>query len=276
MENGTNSIPNEAGVESVDTSNVVESAPAWTSQTPQREAAPAQATEDDSNNSDENGDNADANANASENTDENNDDNGDAAATNDATYQPQYTPEQIVELAKRADYQPAEVQADFVDELGNFDPQKFGEFMRANNENVFNQAIQAANARTQLTQIETDTWGAVESKYPEITENPTIKSALRGARTQDVINGGDGDLERIAADIIGPMRQNKIDAVESVNRQVTEQKKLETFTPTNAAPDRAEPSLMSQLKSAVANGESEKAKSIRHAIRKERINANNS
>lgn len=268
MENGqenTSNIPNEANVPTVDESNVVESAPAWTSETPKRESpAPAENPA---------GDGGEATATQTPT---------DGAAADDTTVipdepveKPLYTPEEINKLAEAADYRPGEIEVTFVDELGNFDPQAFGEFMKQNNQNVFNQAINAANARGQLVQIENDTWAGIKKDFPEVAGNETLTSALRGARIQDLLAGGDGDLNRLAKDIVGPIRENRIKAVEDTNRQITEQKKLETFKPENAAPEKAEPTLMSQLQQAVASGDTQRAHTLRHAIRKERISANN-
>ena len=269
---GQSNIPNEAGVPSVDTSNVVETAPVYTGAGPQRESVTPAPTTDE--NAEGKGDDVKEDA---PNTDVTDDGAGKdtTTVTDDTAYQPKYTPEQITELAKQADYQPGEVEITFVDELGNFDPVAFGEFMKQNNQSVFNQAINAGKARSELTQIEGDTWSAVEKNFPEIAGNDSLTKALRGARIQDVLAGGDGDLQRIAKDIVGPIRDNKIKAVEDVNKTITEQKKLDTFTPDNAAPERAEPTLMQQLQSAVVSGDTAKAQALRHAIRKERIDANN-
>lgn len=266
MENGTPTssapeIPNAAGVPTVDTSNVVETPPAWTSDTPQREAqAPV---EGDGQGEGEETQGGEGGQPAGE------------TQVETPAYQPKYTPEQIEQLAKQADYVPQEVEINFLDELGNFDPQKFGEFMAENNKNIFNQALQAGNARTQLTQVEQDTWAHVEKDFPEIAGNDTLTKALRGARIQDIIAGGDGDLTRLATDIVGPIRDNRIKAVEDANQNITDQKKLETFTPEGASTEAPTLSLMQQLQVAVQSGDTQKATSLRHAIRKERINANN-
>lgn len=252
-------IPNAAGVPTVDTSNVVETPPAWTSETPQREAqAPAGEGDGEGTQGGEGGQPAEG-----------------ATPPEAPAYQPKYTPEEIQELAKRADYIPQEVEINFLDELGNFDPQKFGEFMAQNNQNIFNQALQAGNARTQLTQVEQDTWAHVEKDFPEISGNDTLTKALRGARIQDLIAGGDGDLTRLATDIVGPIRDSRIKAVEDANQNITDQKKLETFTPEGASTEAPTLTLMQQLQTAVQSGDTQKATSLRHAIRKERINANN-
>lgn len=266
MENGTPTssapeIPNAAGVPTVDTSNVVETPPAWTSDTPQREAqAPVEGDGEGEGEGTQGGEGGQP-----------------AGETQVETpaYQPKYTPEQIEQLAKQADYVPQEVEINFLDELGNFDPQKFGEFMAENNKNIFNQALQAGNARTQLTQVEQDTWAHVEKDFPEIAGNDTLTKALRGARIQDIIAGGDGDLTRLATDIVGPIRDNRIKAVEDANQNITDQKKLGTFTPEGASTEAPTLSLMQQLQVAVQSGDTQKATSLRHAIRKERINANN-
>lgn len=123
--------------------------------------------------------------------------------------------------------------------------------------------------------MEADTWSGIKEAYPEIADNSTLTNALKGARIQDLLAGGDGDLNRLASDIVGPIRENRIKAVEEVNKTLTDQKKLETFTPENAAPETQPVSLMGQLQAAVAAGDSAAAQALRHAIRKERINANN-
>lgn len=270
MENGqaaptSQEIPNSAGVPSEDTSNVVESAPAWTSETPARETQTAA-----------NGEGEGDGAGDGEGSGEGQGDPNAAAANPEVpAFQPKYTPEQIQQLADQADYRPQEVDINFLDELGNFDPQKFGEFMAENNKQVFNQALQAGNARTQLTQVESDTWAHVEKDFPEIAGNDTLTKALRGARIQDIIAGGDGDLSRLATDIVGPIRENRIKAVEDANKTITDAKKLETFTPEGASVEAPSLSLMQQLSVAVQSGDTAKAQTLRHAIRKERINGNN-
>lgn len=175
------------------------------------------------------------------------------------------------ELLDAQKYQAEEVTLDFYDEYGNIDQAKFGEFLQQNNQKVFEQATQAAMAKVEAQQIEEKLWNDVYTNYGEIKDNPALETALRGARIQDMVAGGDGDLTRLAKEIVAPIRQNKIKAIEDVNRSITEQKKLETFTPDAATPAPAAVPLMTQLKQALDAGDSERAQTLRHAIRKERI-----
>lgn len=123
-------IPNAASVPTVDTSNVIESAPAWTSATPQREAAPAAAVTEDTTE-----DVTQTEATPAPETQPD--------ITPAAPAVPTYSAEQVTKLANAVEYTPGEITVNFVDELGNFDPQAFGEFMQQREAEVFNKAIEA-------------------------------------------------------------------------------------------------------------------------------------
>lgn len=184
--------------------------------------------------------------------------------------------ERLAELAKASNYNPADTELDILDEFGNLDATKFGDFMRKNNESVFTQAVGAVQARNQAEQIENNAWNAVHEAYPELVENPSLEKAIRGARIQDLINGGKGDLNELAKGIVGPLRDNKIKAVEEVNRTIKKQENLGAAKPTTAQPEKVAPSLMTQLRTAITNGDNQAAQKIRHAILKERIYGKNS
>lgn len=180
--------------------------------------------------------------------------------------------EELAELQQLTQYQPDEMEVDLVDEYGYIDPAKLQNFMAENNQRVFEKAVTAVKAQQRAETIETKTWERLHNDYPELKENPTLETALRGARIADMVAGGDGDLRRIAQDFMKPIRDNKVKAVEDVNRKITQQESLETFTPETASPEeKPAPSLMSQLQTALRNGDQEEAQRLRHAIRKERI-----
>lgn len=185
--------------------------------------------------------------------------------------QPFLTREDLETLAKAQSYQPSEVDVDIFDEFGSLDPAKFAAFMIENNQRVMQQATNAVETNARYERIETQAWESVKSNYPEISDNPTLEQAVRGARIQDILSGGDGDLNRLAKSFIDPIRRGKIQAVEDTNRQVTEQEQLQTFRSDNAVPAPAAKPLMNQLREALAAGDTERANHLRHAIRKERI-----
>lgn len=181
------------------------------------------------------------------------------------------TAAELEELRKKSQYQAAEIEADLLDEYGYVDPKKLEGFLAENNKRVFEQAVQAMEARQEAKEIETKTWESIYKKYPEVKEKESLEKALRGARIADIVAGGDGDITRIATEFMAPIRDSKVAAIESVNRKISEQKSLETNVQEAATPERPAPSLMSQLKSALASGDTAKAQQVRNAIRMQRI-----
>lgn len=159
---------------------------------------------------------------------------------------------------------------DLTDEYGNFDVNKFMQYQRDRDQKILEHAMNVSTAREEAIQAENAAWDKVYEAYPEIKDH-NLDNALRGARIQDITAGGDGDLARLAKDLAAPFRAAKIKAVEDANKAVEEAESLETFKPSNATPPQEAPSLMSQLQTAVRDGDSELASQLRHAIRKERI-----
>lgn len=182
--------------------------------------------------------------------------------------------ERLKQLHEATVYKPLETSLEILDEFGNLDQTKFETFMRENNKNVFSQAISAVNANNEAIEIENKAWDAVHKQYPEMNE--TLEKAVRGARVQDLINGGKGDLMELAKGIVGPIRDNKIKAIEDTNRVEREKSALSTIKPSNETPSAQAPSLIQQLKTAISNGNREGAQAIRHAILKEQIYGKNS
>lgn len=177
----------------------------------------------------------------------------------------------LKELNEASKYQPKDTNFDILDEYGALDPTKFQAFMAENNQNVFNQATNSVLSKLQAEKLENDMWEDVNTKYPELKENENLKSALKGARIQDLISGGKGDLNELAKGIVGTIRDNKVKAIESVNKTITKQESLSSFKPSVAQTEKVPTSLMTQLKQAMSNGDAETANRIRHEIRKERI-----
>ena len=252
-------VPNELGVPGADNTNVVESAPIDTS-TPDETTAPEV----------EETPTEEVPAETSEAP----------AEETHAEAAPAETPEEelrlptidhIKAMQEAQDYQPsAEVEVDILDEFGNLDPKKFQDFMTKNNQDIFEKATQAVEARSGAQAAEDAAWDKVHEVYPEIKEY-NLDAALRGARIQDITAGGDGDLARLARDLAGPFRQAKIKATEDINKVVEEAESLETLKPTEVTPPKEPLPLMAQLKAAVAEGDTETAQRLRHEIRKQRI-----
>lgn len=181
--------------------------------------------------------------------------------------------ERLRQLNEATTYKPTETPLEILDEFGNIDSSKFETFMAKNNENVFSQAINAVNAKNEVIEIETKAWEAVHKQYPEMNE--TLEKAVRGARVQDLINGGSGDLLELAKGIVGPIRESRIKAVEDTNRIEREKESLAAIKPSNESPAAQAPSLMQQLKIEISKGNREGAQRIRHAILKEQIYGKN-
>lgn len=179
--------------------------------------------------------------------------------------------ELLKRLSENSKYRPTDTNFDILDEYGALDPEKFQAFMAENNQNVFNQATNAVLTKLEAEKIEADAWGKVYTDYPELKENKSLESALKGARIQDLVSGGKGDLIELAKGIVGPIRDNKIKAVESANKTIKKQESLSSFKPNVAQIEKVPTSLMTQLKQAISDGDSDTANRIRHEIRKERI-----
>lgn len=245
-------VPNELGVPDADNTNIVESAPVDTStpdDTPaepaeEAEAAPAETVE------------APAETAPAEEVQE------------EELKLP--TIDNIKAINEAQNYQPEDVEIDILDDDGYLDPKKFQAFMAQNNQSIFEKATQSVEARKGAQAAEDAAWGQVHEAYPEIKDY-NLDKALRGARIQDITEGGDGDLARLARDLAAPYRTAKIEATEAANKSVEEVESLESLTPTTATPPKQAPSLMNQLSTAVANGDTETANRLRHAIRKARI-----
>lgn len=191
--------------------------------------------------------------------------------TEDTNTEEYLSAEQLAALRESSQYQPTDQEVDLTDEYGYIDPVKLQNFLAENNKRVFESAVRAVEARAEAERIETQAWEKIRQSYPELKENPNLEQALRGARIADLAAGGDGNIHRIAKDFMKPIRDSKVEAIESVNRNITQQKALETNVQESAAPERPAPSLMSQLRSALNAGDHAKAQEIRNAIRMERI-----
>lgn len=179
--------------------------------------------------------------------------------------------ESILDLMGQQKYQETETNIDIFDEYGNLDPQKFASFLAENNKNVAEKAVSMMTATSKAQEMEETAWDKVYTDNPELKDNPTLEKALRGARIQDLVDGGDGDLSRLAKDLVAPLRTSQIKAQEDVARTVEDQEALSVTTPKNATTEPVQKSNMVLLREAISAGDTDRANQIRHAIRKERI-----
>lgn len=251
-------VPNELGVPSADNNNIVESAPVDTSvveddsqlpqDAPAEEEAPVEAAPVENKTPEE--------------------------APTEAPEEEELslpTIDNIKAMQQAQAYQPgAEVEVDILDEFGNVDPAKFQAFMAKNNQDVYEKATQAIEARSSAQAAEDAAWDKVHEVYPEIKDN-NLDNALRGARIQDITAGGDGDLARLARELAAPFREAKIKATENANKTIEEAESLATLAPTTVTPPKEAKPLMTQLREALAGGDNETANRLRHEIRKQRI-----
>lgn len=254
-------IPNENGVPTVTNTNVVPSEPAYTGSEPQPEApapveAPVEAPTEEPTETVETP--TEAPTESVETPPE------------EPAHQP-ITAEHLQRLHEAQQLEPVTEAPDIFDDYGNVDPNKFNDYLNQRDARVFEQATYAATVREETQKTEQTAWDTVYSEYGEIKDNPALQNALRGARIQDLTAGGDGDLARLAKELVAPFRTAKIQATEAINKTVSEAEALETTKPTAATPPKEAPSLVHQLKAAIADGDTQRAQSIRHAIRKEQI-----
>lgn len=94
-----------------------------------------------------------------------------------------------------ADYLNNQPQAVQPDEDGYIDP------------NAFRQSvIQEVEQKLQFEKAEAKAWGAIETKYPEIANDPELKELVNAQRIADVAQGGAGNLGKIADKVVGKLK----------------------------------------------------------------------
>lgn len=182
------------------------------------------------------------------------------------------TVEDLEELDELSKVPSPDEAPDLTDEYGYVDPNKLMQYLEKRDQEVAEHAVKTFDARQRAERIEKETWDNVYKDFPEVKTNETLEKALRGARILDITSGGDGDLARLASELVKPLRDSKVEAIEDVNRKITQQESLANNVQAAAAPEPGPgPSLMSQLRTALADGDHGRAQEIRNAIRMERI-----
>jgi len=124
------------------------------------------------------------------------------------------------------DYMQPETKPNFTpDEDGYIDPNKF-----------YNQVLQDAEARIEqkmaFERAEAQAWKAIETKYPEIKEDPELRDLVHSQRIADVAQGGKGDLNKIAGKVLGKIQsyQTRGKAQAQVSETVQKSAALQTTT----------------------------------------------
>jgi len=130
---------------------------------------------------------------------------------------PAYDPADI----NTADYINREVQQVQADDDGYIDP------------NAFRQSVlQEVKQELAFEKAEAKAWGAIETKYPEIANDPELKELVNAQRIADVAQGGAGNLGKIADKVVGKLKsyqqQGKVQA--QVSETVQKSAGLQTAT----------------------------------------------
>ena len=120
----------------------------------------------------------------------------------------------------------AQAQPQFApDEDGFIDPNAF-----------YNKVLADAEARMEqkmaFQESERRAWSSVESKYPEIREDPELRDLVNSQRLADVARGGKGDLNQIASKVLGKFQsyQAKGKAQAQVSEKVQKSAGLQQTT----------------------------------------------
>lgn len=115
-----------------------------------------------------------------------------------------------------------------VDENGYIDPKDF-----------YNKVLSEAEARIerklQFQEAERKLWQSIESKHPEIKEDPELRDILNAQRIADVASGGKGDLNKIAEKLLGKIQSYQ--AKGKVQAQVSEKVQKSAALETNSNND---------------------------------------
>jgi hypothetical protein len=111
------------------------------------------------------------------------------------------------------------------DEDGYIDPNQF-----------YNRVLADAEARIeqklQFQESERKAWQSVETKYPEIQQDPELRDLVNAQRLADVARGGKGDLNQIAGKVLGKIQsyQTKGKAQAQVSEKVQKSAGLQQAT----------------------------------------------
>lgn len=146
-----------------------------------------------------------------------------AETPNEAPEKPQYQAPKRVQLEAK----PFEAEIP-VDEYGNVDPAKLGEYLQRFSEHTREQArieAQQANYDVMYGQRE---WNDVQGAFPELVKDDHTRSLIENLRVADAIKGGEGSLMAAAEQLDGMLKGAEARGRESQQSVITRQKSVAT------------------------------------------------
>lgn len=133
----------------------------------------------------------------------------------------QYQPPQRVQLQSK----PFEAEIP-VDEYGNVDPAKLGEYLQNFSEHTREQArIEAQNANYDVMYGQRE-WSDVNEAFPDLVNNDTNRSLIENLRVADAIKGGEGSLMAAAQQVSDMLQGAEARGRESQQSTITRQKSV--------------------------------------------------
>lgn len=113
-----------------------------------------------------------------------------------------------------------------VDEYGNIDPTKLGEYLQSRDEHLKESArIEAQNAYYENVHGQRE-WNDVGEAYPELVSNETTRNLIENLRVADAIRGGQGNLMEAAKQLDDQRKEQFNLGAESQKSSITRQKSV--------------------------------------------------
>lgn len=147
-----------------------------------------------------------------------------------------------------------------VDEYGNVDAEKLGEYLQARDEHLKEVArIEAQNANYEIMYGQRE-WADVTEAYPELVKNDTTRSLIENLRVADAIRGGEGNLMEAARQISELQSSKFEEGKQSQQSNITRQKSVTLKSSSRSqAPDTNNISTL-RKKAFSGSGDSESAR----------------
>lgn len=147
-----------------------------------------------------------------------------------------------------------------VDEYGNVDAEKLGEYLQSRDEHLREVArIEAQNANYEIMHGQRE-WNDVNEAYPELVKNETTRSLIENLRVADAIRGGEGNLMEAARQISELQSSKFEEGKQSQQSNITRQKSVTLKSSSRSqAPDTNNISTL-RKKAFSGSGDSESAR----------------
>lgn len=140
-----------------------------------------------------------------------------------------------------------------VDEYGNIDPSKLGEYLQERDNHLKEVArVEAQNAYFENIYGQRE-WNDVGEAYPELVKDETTRGLIENLRVADAIRGGEGSLMEAAKTIKSLQDGAVAKGRESQQANITRQKTVTLKSSSRSQPSDAN-KLSSLRKKAVAGG----------------------